>query len=276
MPSARTEAPPAAAFTAAERRLIARCRTPLAVQRYLNALPYNNEPPPLGRDAAQLPRRRAAWHGPLPRGGAGRRGDPRAARAAAAGPELRVDRRPRSRDLRVPPARPVGLDRALARSRPARPPARVRDPARAGPQLCRSVRRSLRPRHRPTPSSTCGCSGVTTGGSPTPTSGKWSACCSTTRTGASAPRTPLRDAAQEVPRLQAGVPRPQAGRLRATGAMDRCCRRSGRAWRGRWRNGGNGRETVRRVRRGSRVRWVLVPRFFVTAVGSTVRFRRSS
>ena len=33
-------------FTATERRLIARLRTPLAVQRYLNALPYNTEPPP--------------------------------------------------------------------------------------------------------------------------------------------------------------------------------------------------------------------------------------
>lgn len=33
-------------FTAAERRLIARLRTPLAVQKYLNALPYNTEPPP--------------------------------------------------------------------------------------------------------------------------------------------------------------------------------------------------------------------------------------
>jgi len=30
-------------LTAAERRLIARLRTPLAVQRWLNALPYNNE-----------------------------------------------------------------------------------------------------------------------------------------------------------------------------------------------------------------------------------------
>ena len=34
------------AFTPAERRLIARLRTPLAVQHYLNALPYNTEPPP--------------------------------------------------------------------------------------------------------------------------------------------------------------------------------------------------------------------------------------
>lgn len=31
-------------FSARERRLIARLRTPLAVQRYLNALPYNQEP----------------------------------------------------------------------------------------------------------------------------------------------------------------------------------------------------------------------------------------
>jgi hypothetical protein len=42
-PRAETGSP---AFTAAERRLIARLRTPLAVQRYLNALPYNTEPPP--------------------------------------------------------------------------------------------------------------------------------------------------------------------------------------------------------------------------------------
>ena len=33
-------------FTPAERRLIARLRTPLHVQRWLNSLPYNTEPPP--------------------------------------------------------------------------------------------------------------------------------------------------------------------------------------------------------------------------------------
>ena len=33
-------------FTARERRLIRALRTPLQVQRYLNALPYNTEPPP--------------------------------------------------------------------------------------------------------------------------------------------------------------------------------------------------------------------------------------
>ena len=35
--------PPALSFTAAERRILNRLRTPLAVQRWLNALPYNNE-----------------------------------------------------------------------------------------------------------------------------------------------------------------------------------------------------------------------------------------
>jgi hypothetical protein len=38
--------PPLSSFTAAERRLIARLRTPAAVQRYLNRLPYNTEPAP--------------------------------------------------------------------------------------------------------------------------------------------------------------------------------------------------------------------------------------
>ena len=33
-------------FTPREQRLIRRLRTPLAVQRFLNALPYNTEPPP--------------------------------------------------------------------------------------------------------------------------------------------------------------------------------------------------------------------------------------
>jgi len=39
-------APTFAEFTAEERRIIRRLRTPAAVQRFLNALPYNNEPPP--------------------------------------------------------------------------------------------------------------------------------------------------------------------------------------------------------------------------------------
>ena len=39
-------APTPFGFTRAERRLIARLKTPTDVQRYLNALPYNTEPPP--------------------------------------------------------------------------------------------------------------------------------------------------------------------------------------------------------------------------------------
>jgi hypothetical protein len=39
-------APPLSAFTAAERRLIRRLATPALVQRFLNGLPYNTEPPP--------------------------------------------------------------------------------------------------------------------------------------------------------------------------------------------------------------------------------------
>ena len=43
----RTEqSPPPLAFTARERRLIQRLLTPADVQRFLNALPYNTEPPP--------------------------------------------------------------------------------------------------------------------------------------------------------------------------------------------------------------------------------------
>jgi hypothetical protein len=40
------DAPPLSLFTPAERRLIRKLRTPEAVQDYLNALPYNTEPPP--------------------------------------------------------------------------------------------------------------------------------------------------------------------------------------------------------------------------------------
>ena len=42
----RAAAPPLTAFTPAERRCITRLQTPALVQRYLNALPYNTEPPP--------------------------------------------------------------------------------------------------------------------------------------------------------------------------------------------------------------------------------------
>ena len=40
--------PTRSAFTRAERRVIDQLRTPRAVQRYLNGLTYNTEPPPGG------------------------------------------------------------------------------------------------------------------------------------------------------------------------------------------------------------------------------------
>ena len=46
MAAATGAAPARSAFTPAERRLIDRLRTPHAVQAFLNALPYNTEPPP--------------------------------------------------------------------------------------------------------------------------------------------------------------------------------------------------------------------------------------
>src|SRR5690348_12708518 len=50
MTSARrfVERPPLGAFTAAERRIVRRCRTPAQVQGFLNRLPYNTEPAPRG------------------------------------------------------------------------------------------------------------------------------------------------------------------------------------------------------------------------------------
>ncbi len=44
----RAAPPPLSAFTPAERRLVRRLRTPRDVQAFLNALPYNTEPPPGG------------------------------------------------------------------------------------------------------------------------------------------------------------------------------------------------------------------------------------
>jgi len=46
--NATADRPARSAFTPAERRLVERLRTPAAVQRYLNDLPYNDEPPPGG------------------------------------------------------------------------------------------------------------------------------------------------------------------------------------------------------------------------------------
>ena len=78
------------------------------------------------RNAAKLSRRRATRHGALSRGGALGGGDPRAARISAAGPQLRIDRRARSRALRVSAAGTLGIGRAIARPRPPRTKARLR------------------------------------------------------------------------------------------------------------------------------------------------------
>jgi hypothetical protein len=43
MPAGAVDAPPLSAFTAREQRIIQRLRTPAAVQRFLNELPYNKE-----------------------------------------------------------------------------------------------------------------------------------------------------------------------------------------------------------------------------------------
>ena len=48
MPPVTDRLPAVAPFTPAERRLVRRLSTPALVQRYLNALPYNTEPPPGG------------------------------------------------------------------------------------------------------------------------------------------------------------------------------------------------------------------------------------
>ena len=135
-----------AGFTRAERRLIARLKTPLQVQRWLNALPYNTEPPPGPRHAAKLSRRGAPSHGALPRSGARGCGDARAAWLPAARHELRIDRRARPRDFCVSPQRPLGIGGALARPRASRPQAGVRHAARAREKLSGYIRGPDRPR----------------------------------------------------------------------------------------------------------------------------------
>ena len=165
-----------------ERRLIARLRTPLAVQRISTRLPYNNEP---GGRATLRSFRGVVRHGCAH--------CLEAALFAAVVLERTATRRwfsassrstPRSRAVRLPPARPLGIDRAVARSGPARPAAGVRDAARAGAQLRRSVHRLHRPGHRICRGRTLRSDGrlrLAVGGRPT--CGRSSACCSTTRIG---------------------------------------------------------------------------------------------
>ena len=175
-------APPLSAFTAAERRLIQRLRTPLAVQRFLNALAYNMEPPP-GRATLRsfrgVVRHRTAHC--LEAALVGRR-HPRTARIPAARPQLRVDRSPRPRDLRLSPERPMGIRRAIARSRPARAQGGLRHATRAGAELCRPVRRLHRTRDRLRGGGSAHARRLRLETVGRATSGRSSACCSTIRT----------------------------------------------------------------------------------------------
>ena len=172
-----------AAFTPAERRLIRRLRTPPAVQALAERAALQHRAAARARDAAQLPRRRPPRHRALPGSGARRRGDPRAARLSAARPQLRVDRRARSRDLRLPSQRDVGIGRAIARSRAARPHARC-SPRRARSRSATSIRTSISPAGSPaTRSSIFADDGrLRLAAVRDRTSGRWSGCCSTTRT----------------------------------------------------------------------------------------------
>ena len=110
-----SERPARAAFTAAERRVIRRLADAGGGAAFLNALPYNTEPPPGGatlRSFRGVVRHQTAHCLEAALVG---RGHPRAARLSAARSQLRVDRRARSRDLRLS-ARASGWG-SIARSR---------------------------------------------------------------------------------------------------------------------------------------------------------------
>src|SRR6267142_975271 len=113
LPLPRTDAatPPRLPFTAAERRILDRLRSPAAVQRWLNALPYNNEK---GGETLRSFR------------GVVRLGTAHCLEAALA-------------------AAVMGIGRAVARSGAPRAEARVRHAACARAQLLRSVHRLHRP-----------------------------------------------------------------------------------------------------------------------------------
>ena len=143
-----------------ERRLIARLRTPLAVQRYLNRLPYNTEPAPGGATLRSF--RGVVRHGcgALPRSRALRRRRPRTARLSAARAQLRVDRRAGSRDLRLPAAQAAG-DRSPGRAIPACTDAGRCSRRRGRWRSATSIRTSISPDGSPaTPSSICAVMGT--------------------------------------------------------------------------------------------------------------------
>ena len=197
-----------------ERRLIARLRTPLAVQRYLNRLPYNQEPH--GRATLR------SFRGVVRHGCAHcleaalfaavvleQHGYPPLVLSFESIDELdHVIFVYRQRGT-------LGIGRALARSRPARPPAGVRDAARARAQLRRSVCRLHRPRHGLRRRRLARSWATTTGG--WPTTNVWKV----ERMLLDYPHRPIaivgrarQAAARTVPRLPRGARWPQADLLR--------------------------------------------------------------
>ena len=199
---------------AAERRLIERLRTPLRRAAVPQRAAVQHRAAARTRDAAKLPRRRPPRHRALPRSGACGGRHPRAARISAARPQLRIDRRARPRDLRLPRERPLGLGRPIARSRAARPRAVFATP--------RALALSYVDPYVDFTGRVTGYTVVDlrvlgdydwrlSDG----TSGRSSACCSTSRTARSAAPTAHRSAARALRRVPAAV-RPQARRLPRT------------------------------------------------------------
>ena len=181
-------APPLSAFTAAERRLIQRLRTPLAVQRFLNALAYNTEPPP-GRATLRsfrgVVRHRTAHCLEAALSAAvilEQHGYPPLVLSFESIDQL---------DHVIFVYRRNGRWGSVARSRDPGLHGRkagLRHATRARAQLCRPVRRLHRPRDRLRGGRSAHDSGTTTGGCPSRTSGRSSGCCSTIRTARSAAR----------------------------------------------------------------------------------------
>ena len=138
------------ARTAADRAAADAARRPALPQR----LPYNRNRT-AGATLRSFRGVVASRLRALPRGGAVRGRRPRAARLPAARPELRVDRRARSRDLRLPAAAAAG-DRSRGRAIRACTAAGRCSRRRGRSRSATSIRTSISPAASPaTPSSIC-------------------------------------------------------------------------------------------------------------------------
>ena len=149
VPPGRERRSPSSACAPAERALVARLRTPYAVERWLRVLPYNFEQ---GGETLRSFRRVVRDHTAHCLEAAlfaAAALEPHGYPALAHEPRVAGPARPRH--LRLPGERPLRSGRPVARPRPARPQARVPDPALPGPELPRPLRgqdgppRGLRP-----------------------------------------------------------------------------------------------------------------------------------